>query len=119
MGVKPAASMSTRPPGPKRSYPGSLLLQFRRDPLGSLQKITREHGDIVNLRLGRENVYRPAGPSVCKTCQLWPRRSMAPSRGKPVRTPIASPNPLPGPATGAPSKGNHPLRDPADATRAS
>jgi hypothetical protein len=90
------------PPGPKRSYPGSLLLQFRRDPLGPLQKIAREHGDILYLRLGRENVYRPAGPAVCKTRQARPRRSMAPSRGNPVRTPIASPKPLPGPATGAP-----------------
>ena len=93
--------MSTVPPGPKRSYPGSLLLQFRRDPLGQLQKIARKHGDIVNLRLGRENVYRPAGPAVCKTRQARLRRSMAPRQAKPVRTPIASSNPLPGPATGA------------------
>ena len=48
--------MSTMPPGPKRSYPGSLLIQFRRDPLRQLQKIAREFGDIVYLRLGRENV---------------------------------------------------------------
>jgi hypothetical protein len=94
--------MSTVPPGPKRSHPGSLLLQFRRDPLGQLQKIAREHGDILYLRLVRENVYRPAGPAVCKTRQARLRRSMALRHRKPVRTPIASPIPLPEPAVAAP-----------------
>ena len=82
-------------------------------------------GGILYLRLARENVYRPAGPAVCKTRQARLRRSMVPRQAKPVRTPIASSNPLPGPATGAHrsahgagkgafSTGNKPLRDPAN-----
>ena len=42
--------MSTMPPGPKRTYPGSLLLQFRRDPLGQLQKIAREYTSEQPIR---------------------------------------------------------------------
>ena len=71
--------------------------------------------------------FRPAGPAACKTRQARLRRSMAPGHKKSVRTGISHPKPLPGPVNGAPRvpakgkscAGNHHLRDPADATRAS
>ncbi len=73
--------MSTMPPGPKRSYPGSLLLQFRRDPLGQLQKIAREFGDIVYLRLGRENVFLINHPDLIREVLVTHHQNFTKGRG--------------------------------------
>ncbi|MES2469622.1 MAG: cytochrome P450 [Verrucomicrobiota bacterium] len=69
------------PPGPKRSYPGSLLLQFRRDPLGQLQKIAREFGDIVYLRLGRENVFLINHPDLIREVLVTQHHNFTKGRG--------------------------------------
>ena len=73
--------MSTMPPGPKRTYPGSLLLQFRRDPLGQLQKIAREYGDVVYLRLGRENVFLINDPDLIREVLVTHHQNFTKGRG--------------------------------------
>ena len=45
------------PPGPKRKFPGANLLAFRRDPLGFLQRVAREHGDIIHFKMGPQEIY--------------------------------------------------------------
>ena len=49
--------MNTLPPGPKRTFPGSLFLKLRRDPLGLFHAMAREYGDITYFSLGSEKVY--------------------------------------------------------------
>jgi cytochrome P450 len=44
------------PPGPKRGFPGSALLRFRKDPLAYFEKMAREFGDVAHMRLGREDI---------------------------------------------------------------
>ncbi|HEY0075737.1 MAG TPA: cytochrome P450 [Abditibacteriaceae bacterium] len=44
-----------RPPGPKSRYPGQFMLQSRRDILGTLTRMARDHGDasFVETLAGR------------------------------------------------------------------
>ena len=49
--------MASFPPGPKRVFPGSTFLRFRRNPLSFLERMAREFGDISYLKLGRENIF--------------------------------------------------------------
>lgn len=47
-----------RPPSPRRSLlPGGDFWRFRRDPLGFLTRLAREHGDIAYFRLGPQHAY--------------------------------------------------------------
>ena len=43
--------------GPKGSFLAGNLTQFGRDPLGFLEKCTREHGDLVPIRFLNKTVY--------------------------------------------------------------
>ena len=46
------------PPGPKSSFFGiELHLASRRDPLGFMERMAREYGDVVHFRIGRRHVY--------------------------------------------------------------
>ncbi len=57
------------PPGPRRTRPAGALfgfLAFRRDPLGFLQRLAREHGDIVFFRMGPQQVYMLNHPDLIK-----------------------------------------------------
>jgi cytochrome P450 len=45
------------PPGPKRKFPGANFLAFRRDPLAFLQRVAREHGDIIHFKMGPQEIY--------------------------------------------------------------
>jgi cytochrome P450 len=49
--------MTRLPPGPKRGFPGSTLLRFRKNPLSFLERMAREFGDVSYLKLGRENIF--------------------------------------------------------------
>src|SRR5437879_6660661 len=49
--------MTRFPPGPKSSYPGSGFLRFRKDPMGFLERMAREFGDIVHWKMGGQNVF--------------------------------------------------------------
>lgn len=46
------------PPGPKGTFFGANLhLSIQRDPLGFMERLAREYGDVVHFRLGRRRVY--------------------------------------------------------------
>lgn len=45
------------PPGPKGKLLGGNFKAFRRDSLTYLQNATREHGDVVYLRFGPQDVF--------------------------------------------------------------
>ena len=51
------ALMTSFPPGPKSRYPGSVYLRFRKDPMGFLERIAHEFGDIVHWRIGRRHTF--------------------------------------------------------------
>ncbi len=55
-------SVKDRAPGPPRRYPGSHLFALRRDPLGFLTRLAREHGDIARFRLGPVDVHLVSRP---------------------------------------------------------
>lgn len=55
-----------RPPGPKRKFPGSTFIRFRRDPLIFLQQIAREYGDIAYFTMGPQSVYFVNHPDIIK-----------------------------------------------------
>src|SRR5207237_3534068 len=55
--TRTAARMTRFPPGPKSSYPGSGFLRFRKDPMGFLERMAREFGDIVHWKMGGQNVF--------------------------------------------------------------
>lgn len=46
------------PPGPKSRFFGAgLMLASQRDPLGFMERMAREHGDVVHFKIGRRHVY--------------------------------------------------------------
>jgi cytochrome P450 len=45
------------PPGPKGSWLGGNLSEFRRDRLGFFVRCAREYGDVVAVRFGHHRVY--------------------------------------------------------------
>jgi cytochrome P450 len=51
-----------RPPGPRSRLPGLALAAMRRDPLGTLLGLARDHGDIAYVRLGPFDVYMVSDP---------------------------------------------------------
>ena len=53
---------SIRPPGPKGRLLGGNFTAFRRDSLGFLQRAVAEHGDVVYLRFGPQDVFFLAHP---------------------------------------------------------
>ena len=53
-----ATTRPVYPPGPKDAFFGAgLQLAIRRDPLGFMERLAREYGDIVHFKLGRSHVY--------------------------------------------------------------
>ncbi|HEX8291507.1 MAG TPA: cytochrome P450 [Pyrinomonadaceae bacterium] len=58
MRQSPTTHTSVYPPGPKGAFFGAnLQLAIRRDPLGFMERLAREYGDVVHFRLGRRRVY--------------------------------------------------------------
>jgi cytochrome P450 len=46
------------PPGPKgRLFGAGLHLSSQRDPLGFMERMAREYGDVVHFKIGRRHVY--------------------------------------------------------------
>ncbi|HEX8561260.1 MAG TPA: cytochrome P450 [Pyrinomonadaceae bacterium] len=46
------------PPGPKSQFFGAgLHLDSQRDPLGFMERMARDYGDVVHFRIGRRHVY--------------------------------------------------------------
>jgi cytochrome P450 len=54
MSNKPAINGRRVPPGPKGLPLLGMALQVLRDPLGTLQRIAREYGDIVRIPIGSD-----------------------------------------------------------------
>ncbi|HWS98715.1 MAG TPA: cytochrome P450 [Pyrinomonadaceae bacterium] len=55
-----------RPPGPKGKLLGGNFRAFRRDSLGYLRRAAAEHGDVVYLRFGPQEVFFLAHPDHVK-----------------------------------------------------
>ena len=49
--------MTRFPPGPKSKYPGSGFVQFRKDPMGFLERLAREFGDVVHWRIAGQHTF--------------------------------------------------------------
>lgn len=47
---------STLPPGPRKKFLGDRLLSLQRDPLGYLQRLQREYGDVVHFKIGTQHL---------------------------------------------------------------
>lgn len=45
------------PPGPRSALPAGLLFRFRRDPIGFLMGIARDHGDIASFAIGPQRLF--------------------------------------------------------------
>jgi len=73
--------MTRTPPGPKGYFPGSLLLQFRKDSLGLLERITRKYGDVVYLRLGREKAFVINHPDLIREVLVTQHKNFTKGRG--------------------------------------
>jgi len=50
------------PPGPKSRVPGLIYLTLHRNPLAFLERMTREYGEIVHMRLGPRHDYLISSP---------------------------------------------------------
>jgi cytochrome P450 len=54
------------PPGPRTRVPGGDLLAFRRDPLGMLERLARDHGDVAGMRFGPRRVTLLTDPELVR-----------------------------------------------------
>ncbi|HZM27815.1 MAG TPA: cytochrome P450 [Gemmatimonadales bacterium] len=69
------------PPGPTARFPGQLLLAFRRDPLGLLQRMARDYGDVSLVRLGNRRVHLLNHPDLIKDLLVTEQRRFHKGRG--------------------------------------
>jgi cytochrome P450 len=73
--------MSTvSPPGPRSVVPFRTLLAFRRDPLGFLERVAREHDDVAHFRFGRADVYLLSDPELIREVLVTHHRNFVKSR---------------------------------------
>ncbi|HEY1014008.1 MAG TPA: cytochrome P450 [Herpetosiphonaceae bacterium] len=63
------------PPGPPPTLPGRRLLAFRRDPIGFLQGLAREYGDLVFYRTGPRHVLLVNEPELIKEVLVTQHRN--------------------------------------------
>ena len=68
-------------PSPKRRYPGHHLISLRRDPLGYLPRIAREHGDVVRLSIGRQQLFLLSHPDHIRDVLVTNHRLFHKGRG--------------------------------------
>jgi cytochrome P450 len=73
--------MTRIPPGPKRTYPGSILLRFRRNPLAQFETIAREYGDIAYLKFGTEKVFFINHPDLIREVLVTQNKNFVKGRG--------------------------------------
>ncbi len=57
----PSATLRT-PPGPTARFPGDLLLRISRQRLALLREMARTHGDVSELRLGKQRIVMLTHP---------------------------------------------------------
>jgi cytochrome P450 len=76
-----AATLTALPPGPRQRYPGSLLLSFRRDPLGFLMNLAGEYGDIAHFKLSTQSIYLLNHPDYIRDVLVTNNKQFHKSRG--------------------------------------
>ena len=78
-----AASRDRVPPGPRGVPLVGNALHFRRDPLGFLTRAAREHGDIVRLTAGRQEMLFINHPALLESVLATNARRFTRSKSKP------------------------------------
>ncbi|MGQ0646882.1 MAG: cytochrome P450 [Gemmatimonadaceae bacterium] len=61
-------------------YPGQLALRLMRDPLGFFTQVARNHGDVVQVRLGKEQVYLISHPDFVREVLVTNQRNFKKGR---------------------------------------
>jgi cytochrome P450 len=56
------ASAPATAPSPRRRFPGEFALAFSRHPTDFLKRMATEHGDVVRIPVGQEQIYLLAHP---------------------------------------------------------
>jgi cytochrome P450 len=64
--MAPPAAAPPLPPGPRTRVPGGDLLAFRRDPLGTLERLAAGHGDVAAMRFGPRRVTLLGDPELVR-----------------------------------------------------
>src|SRR5207248_7618640 len=70
-----------RPPGPRGGVPGAALARMRRDPVGALMTLARDHGDVAFMWLGPFAVYLVSHPDDIRDVLVTRNRSFMKGRG--------------------------------------
>jgi cytochrome P450 len=76
-----APTAPPRAPGPKPKFPGRSLLAVRRDPLAFFSSLAREYGDIVQFKLGPEQLFLVSHPDVIRDVLVTHQRNFHKGRG--------------------------------------
>jgi cytochrome P450 len=74
------APASAIPPRARARYPGATLVALRRDPLGFITGLAREHGDVVRFSLGGERTYLVSDPELVREVLVTRNRSFVKGR---------------------------------------
>ena len=74
-------TLAVYPPSPKRVPFLGHLTKFRRDPLKLLLDSAREHGDVVHLRFGPQDIYLLNHPDYIRDVLVTNSRNFEKSRG--------------------------------------
>lgn len=69
------------PPGPRSRIPGADYLRLRRDPLGFLDALARDHGDIASWRIGRQAIVFVNHPDLVRDVLVTDARLYHKGRG--------------------------------------
>lgn len=64
--MAPHAAAPPLPPGSRTRVPGGDLLAFRRDPLGTLERLAADHGDVAGMRFGPRRVTLLSDPELVR-----------------------------------------------------
>jgi cytochrome P450 len=59
-------SAALEAPGPKTRWPGGHVVRYRRDSLKFLTRAAREYGDVVQFRIGMEQIFLLSHPDLVR-----------------------------------------------------
>ncbi|MEP6690128.1 MAG: cytochrome P450 [Gemmatimonadaceae bacterium] len=68
-------------PSPRRRYPGHHFVSFRRDMLGFLLRLAREHGDVVRWKMGPQEMVLLNHPDAIKDVLVTDAKNFRKGRG--------------------------------------
>jgi cytochrome P450 len=78
--VPPRVAGLPTPPGPRSRIPLRELRTFRRDPLGYVERVAREHGDVAHFGFGSVDVYLLSDPELVREVLVTNHRNFIKSR---------------------------------------